>query len=94
MGTNFLRLKQPVLFLQRDGGWRGGAGASHLLLLLLGGLVVVDQPNVGLLEGQLGGEVAEVVVFADLAQDVLQDHLLLHRQAVLEDQHDVLLVRL
>lgn len=66
----------------------------HLLLFLLGGLVVVDQPDVGLLKGKLGGEVAEVAAPADLPQDVLQDHLLLHRQAVLEDQHDVLLVRL
>lgn len=67
---------------------------SHLLLLLFGSLVVVDQPDVGLFEGQLGGEVAEVVGLADLAQDVLQDHLLLHREAVLEDQDNVLLIRL
>lgn len=67
---------------------------AHLLLLLFRGLVVVDQADVGLLEGQLGGEVDEVVVPADLAQNVLQDHLLLHRQPVLEDQHDVLLIRL
>lgn len=67
---------------------------THLLLLLLRCLVVVDQSDVGLFEGQLGGEVAEAVGPADLAQDVLQDHLLLHRQAVLEDQNDVLLVRL
>lgn len=67
---------------------------ANLLLLLLGGLVVVDQPRVGLVEGQLGGEVAEVVVPADLAQDLLQDHLLVQAQAVLEDQNDVLLVRL
>lgn len=67
---------------------------AHLLLLLLGSLVVVDQSDVGLFEGQLGGEVAEVVVPADLAQDVLQDHLLLHHQTVLEDQNYVLLIRL
>lgn len=67
---------------------------ANLLLLLLGGLVVVDQPRVGLVEGQLGGEVAEVVVPADLAQDLLQDHLLVQAQAILEDQNDVLLVRL
>ncbi len=67
---------------------------SHLLLLLFGSLVVVDQSDVGFFEWQLGGEVVEVVGPADLAQDVLQDHLLLHRQAVLEDQNNVLLIRL
>lgn len=51
---------------------------AHLVLLLFGSLIVVDQSDVGLLKRQLGGEVAEVVVPADLAQDVLQDHLLLH----------------
>lgn len=65
---------------------------THLLLLLLRRLVVVDQADVGLFERQLGGEVAEAVGPADLTQDVLQDHLLLHCQAVLEDQDDVLLI--
>lgn len=67
---------------------------AHLLLLLLGSLVEVDEPCVGLVEVQLGKEAGEVVVLADLAQDPLQDHVLVHAQAILKDQNDVLLVRL
>lgn len=69
-------------------------GPAHLLLLLLGGLVVVDQPQVGLVEGQLGGEVGQVVATPNLTQDVGQDALLLLHQPVLKDQHDELLIRL
>lgn len=69
-------------------------GLADLLLLLLGGLVVVDQAGVGLVEAQLEGEIAQLVVPAHLAQDVLQDHLLVQAQPVLEDQDDVLLIGL
>lgn len=69
-------------------------GLVDLLLLLLGGLVVVDQAGVGLFEAQLGGEIAQLVVPAHLAQDLLQDHLLAQAQPVLKDQDNVLLIGL
>lgn len=70
------------------------ASHTHLLLLLLGSLVEADEPRIGLVEVQLGKEAAEVVVLADLSQDPLQDHVLVHAEAILEDQHDVLLIGL